>query len=237
MTSRRPTPRVAVVAGATGLVGSELLRRLQRASAYGRIVALTRRPLGLGGRIVEVPAQFDALADALDSAVPAAASVDAFCCLGTTLRKAGSQAAFRHVDFDCVVAFGRWAARRRARRLVVISALGADAGSRVFYNRIKGEAEDALRALAGQSVVLLRPSLLDGRRSEWRVGEFLALALTRPWRRLMPTAVRPVAVADVAQSMLDAALQDEAPAIVASAAMHGAAQRADARAAQASPMP
>jgi uncharacterized protein YbjT (DUF2867 family) len=224
----QPLRHIAVVAGASGLVGRELLLRLQRAQLYGRIVALTRRPLDAGAAMVEVPARFDALDETLAPLTPADAAVDAYCCLGTTMRAAGSEAAFRQVDFDYVVAFGRWAAARHVRRFVAVSALGADASSRVFYNRVKGETEIALRRLLGASLIALRPGLLDGVRGEWRPGEGIALAVSRPLRRLIPAALRPVQVADVAQSMIDAALASEPQGVIESAAMHGAAARADA---------
>ena len=227
MTTRRRQRRTAVVAGASGLVGRELLGRLLHEPVYDRIVALTRRPLHTGERVIEVPAQFDALDRVFGPAVPTDATIDAYCCLGTTLRAAGSEAAFRQVDFDYVVAFGRWAVDHAVRRMLVITALGADANSPVFYNRVKGEVEFALRALAGPSLTLLRPSLLDGARPQWRTGEFLALAVSRPLRALLPSRVRPVRIADVAQSMIDAAQRAEALPVIESAAMHGAAKRAD----------
>ena len=229
MTALRSPKRTAVVAGASGLIGRELLTRLLREPVYENVVALTRRPLNAGDRIVEVPAHFDKLGRLLAPVVPADATVDAFCCLGTTIRTAGSEAAFRQVDFDYVVAFGRWAAQHPARRLVVVTALGADAESRVFYNRVKGQVEIALRELAGPVLTIVRPSLLDGPRPEWRFGEFLALAVARPLRGLLPARVRPVRAEDVAQSMIDAAQRADAPASIESADMHGAAARADAR--------
>jgi len=129
-------------------------------------------------RLIEAPARFDALDDLL-APLLRHPTVDAYCCLGTTIRAAGSQQAFRRVDHDLVLAFARWAAGVPVSRLVVVSALGADAKSRVFYNCVKGETEDALRAVAGSSLVLLRPSLLDGPRTERRWGESLALTMTR----------------------------------------------------------
>lgn len=222
----RTTERTAVVAGASGLVGRELVDRLARTPAYGRVIALTRRPLGLQDpRLVEAPARFDALDDVLAPLLPRS-TVDAFCCLGTTIRSAGSQQAFRRVDHDLVLAFARWAASVPVSRLVVVSALGADAKSRAFYNRVKGETEDDLRAVAGSSLVLLRPSLLDGPRSERRWGESLALAMTRPVRTWLPASLRPVAVEDVAQSMIAAALADKPTAVLESAALQGAARHA-----------
>lgn len=221
--------RDAVVAGATGAIGSELVRRLLASNAYARIVALTRRPLTEDDpRLLAVPAQFDALDRALTSALIDGASFDAFCCLGTTIRTAGSRAAFREVDHDYVLAFARWALHCEVRRLVVVSALGADAASSVFYNRVKGETETALRALgfARGALVIVRPSLLDGQRAELRIGERLALALTRPVRALIPARVRPIRVEDVAQTMLDVALARTAPDIVESESMQGAASAA-----------
>jgi uncharacterized protein YbjT (DUF2867 family) len=217
--------RIAVVAGASGLVGRALGRRLLQTPAYRSVVALTRRPIGNLPRLVEVPARFDALETVLTPATGTAV-VDAYCCLGTTMRAAGSEAEFRRVDHDYVLAFARWAMQRRARRLVVVSAIGAAAGSGVLYNRVKGETEDALRALCGNALVVLRPSLLDGPRAERRPGEALALALTRPVRFLLPNFIRPVNVEDVAQSMIDAALAPDAVPIISSASMHGAAHRA-----------
>ena len=109
--------------------------------------------------------------------------------------------------------------------MIVVSALGASAGSATFYNRVKGEMEDALHAL-GLPVVVLRPSLLAGRRDEFRLGERVALAVTAPLRRLIPANLRPVQAADVAASMLQAACADHAPSpMIESARMHGAAGR------------
>ena len=222
----RTTGRTAVVAGASGLVGRELVARLTRTPAYGRVIALTRRALQLEHpRLVEAPARFDALDGVLAPLLPRS-TVDAYCCLGTTIRSAGSQQAFRHVDHDLVLAFARWAASVPVSRLVVVSALGADAKSRVFYNRVKGQTENDLRAVAGSSLVLLRPGLLDGPRTERRWGESLALAMTRPVRTWLPASLRPVAVEDVAQSMIAAALAETVPAVLESAALQGAARRA-----------
>ena len=217
--------RAAVVAGASGLVGRELVARLLREPGYRRVVALSRRPLSLADAKLEVvDAAYDRLAAVLHGVTPADRLLDVFCCLGTTIRAAGSAAAFRCVDHDYVLALGRWSRTAGAHRMVVISALGADAGSRVFYNRVKGETERDLAALGLASLVIVRPSLLAGERAEFRVGERLALMATRPLRALLPARVRPIAAADVAQAMVNAALSESAPAVVDSAAMQGAAR-------------
>jgi uncharacterized protein YbjT (DUF2867 family) len=223
MTSRARR-RNAVIAGATGLVGAELLARVLREATYARFIALARRSLPPADRLDVVEADFDRLDHVLRGASAGAGSVDVFCCLGTTIARAGSQEAFRRVDHDYVLALGRWAAGVGARRMIAVSALGADPASRVFYNRVKGETERDLEALGLASLVIVRPSLLDGARGEFRLGERIALAASRPFRRLLPAAARPIAAADVAAAMLAAALIDDPPQVLTSAAMQGAAR-------------
>jgi len=216
--------RTAVIAGATGLVGGCVLAQLIASRAYQRLILPTRRAPTLNDPRIELrSARFDALEDVLSDAHGPA--LDLYCCLGTTIRKAGSQAAFRAVDFDAVLALARWARRARARRFLLVSAMGADARSRVFYNCVKGEAEDAVRREGPDSIVILRPGLLDGERAEVRLAERIGLALTRPIRALLPASLRPVRAEDVAAAMIDAARAERPPAVIASAAMHGAASR------------
>jgi uncharacterized protein YbjT (DUF2867 family) len=220
----RSRSRVAVVAGATGLIGRELVGRLLREPCYRRIAALARSPLPIADeRLDVIEAAFDRLPQVLRKVECADAHIDVFCCLGTTIGAAGTRPAFRRVDHDYVLALGRWALAAGAHRMVVVSALGADPGSRVFYSRVKGETERDLAALGLRSLVMMRPSLLAGERVEFRLGERLALFVTRPLRKLVPARVRPVAAADVAQAMVDAALADAPPPIIESAAMQGAA--------------
>jgi uncharacterized protein YbjT (DUF2867 family) len=168
--------RTALLLGATGLVGGHCLDALVASDAYARVTVLARRATGrahpkLDERVVD----FARLADAAD-----AFDVDeVFCCLGTTLAAAGSREAFRAVDHDLVVEAGRLAAAAGARTFLLVSATGAGAGSRVFYSRVKGEAEDALRALPLPALVLLRPSLLLGARAERRTAERVGQAVMR----------------------------------------------------------
>lgn len=130
---------------------------------------------------------------------------EAYCCLGTTIAVAGSQAAFRAVDFDAVLAFAQAAQACGVQRFAVVSALGADAGSRSFYNRVKGDMEQALRALAFPTLVIARPSLLAGNRGALeqptRWGERLALAISAPLAPLIPLAWRPIQAHRVALAM------------------------------------
>jgi len=217
--------RTAVLAGPTGLVGSRLLDVLLREPRYGRVVALSRRPLAPDPKLEVIDADYDRLDHVLRGVARVERPFDVFCCLGTTIGRAGSKEAFRRVDHDYALALGRWARSAGAHRMIVISAAGADAASRVFYSRVKGETERDLTALGLASLVIVRPSLLSGRRDEFRLGERLALIATRPLRALIPAAVRPIAAADVARAMVDAALAGDAPAVIDSATMQGAGRR------------
>ena len=169
-----PTPAGAASAlllGATGLVGGQVLDLLLNDPAYGRVVVLGRRPVDR-----QHPKLHQQVADLgrLDEHAPLFAVHDVFCCLGTTIRAAGSREAFRRVDHDYPLAAARLASARGARRFLLVTALGADPGSRVFYNRVKGEVERAVAALPFAGVLLARPSLLLGERSGRRPAEALA---------------------------------------------------------------
>lgn len=196
------TGRAALVLGATGLVGGHVLELLLADSRYARVVAAVRRPTGrTHARLDERVVDFERLAEAAD----AFRVDDVFCCLGTTIRAAGSQAAFRRVDHDYVVAAARLAADAGARQFLLVTAMGADAGSRIFYNRVKGEVEAAVRALPFRRVVLARPSLLLGDRGERRVGEEVGKAVMGALAPLMVGPLRKyraIAGRDVARAMV-----------------------------------
>jgi uncharacterized protein YbjT (DUF2867 family) len=192
-----------LLAGATGLIGRELLRELTarstREGGRGRVHALMRRPVDLPPGAMAHVVDFAAL-----PVLPKARA--AYCALGTTIAQAGSQAAFRAVDHDAVLAFARAAKAAGVTHFAVVSALGADARSRTFYNRVKGEMEADLRGLGFETLVIARPSLLAGDRASlgqpMRLAERLALALTTPIARLIPVALRPIKAATVAHGML-----------------------------------
>ena len=201
--------RSALVAGATGLVGCQVVRRLLDDPAYARVCVISRRPLELAH-----PRLTTIISDLADpAALGSALSVDdVFCCLGTTLRKAGSRAAFADVDERMVVALARAARAAGAQQFLVISAVGASEHAMAFYSRVKGRMEAAVSALGFAAVHILRPSLLLGERSELRRGEALAqraapllAKLTRgPLQRY-----RPVTADEVAEAMLRIALRGE----------------------------
>jgi uncharacterized protein YbjT (DUF2867 family) len=166
--------RVALVAGASGMVGRELLRVLAEASDYRRVVAISRRPLSFEApRLVNRIIRFENM----DSDLRGLVCDDAYCCLGTTMRAAGSAQAFRAVDHDLVLQFARFAQAAGAKTLVCVSAAGAMPESRNFYLQVKGETELALGALRFRALHLMQPSLLLGARSEWRATEALARTL------------------------------------------------------------
>ena len=168
------TGRVALVAGANGMVGGELLRALTTAGAYRRVIALTRRPLPfeaqrLVNRIIRI--------ENIEAELRGVNCDDAFCCLGTTLRSAGSPQAFRAVDHDLVLHYARFARAGGAQTLVCVSAAGASPESRNFYLRVKGETELGLEALRFRSLHMMQPSLLLGPRAQWRTAEALGRVL------------------------------------------------------------
>lgn len=168
------TPQRILIAGATGLTGEHLLDRLLDEPTVECVLAPTRRPLAEHPRLHNPVGELAALLPRLEGPVDTA-----FCCLGTTIKQAGSQEAFRAVDHDLVLAFAERARALCARHLLVISAIGADAQSSVFYNRVKGETEAALLAQDWPQLTLARPSMLLGARQEFRLGERLAAPLSR----------------------------------------------------------
>ena len=197
-----------LLAGGTGLIGRELAVCVLQDAAAPRLVHVVRRkPKAADKRARWLLADFAALPRLPKAQVAA-------CCLGTTIKQAGSQQAFRAVDFDAVLAFARAAQAAGVTRFGVISALGADARSAVFYNRVKGECEAALCALGFTSLVIARPSLLLGDRAALgqppRSGERLAAWASAGIGWLMPKRLRPIEAHDVARGLWRALQQAEA---------------------------
>lgn len=207
--ARRPAPRSAWLVGATGLVGHELLPLLLESGDYARVHVLLRRAapgLPAHPKLATHIVDFDALPHDLP------AVDDVYIALGTTIKVAGSQAAFRAVDFDAVVNTARAAQAAGAKRIAIVSALGADAKSAVFYNRVKGEMQDAVAALGYATVLFAQPSLLIGDRAALgqptRAGEVWATRLLSPVMGLVPASVRPIEARKVARSLLRTTLED-----------------------------
>jgi uncharacterized protein YbjT (DUF2867 family) len=199
-------PRRALVAGGSGLVGGELLTLLANDIRYGHVTSLGRRKLDRRDNVESRVVSFDNLDK---TELPSAD--DAFCCLGTTRRAAGSDEAFRDVDLHYVLAYARAARRAGAMRFLLVSALGANAQSRFLYTRVKGEAEAAVSALGYEVVGIVQPSFLTGRRAQSRLGETAALLLGRVVSPLMAGPLhrfRPVKASAVAAALISMALND-----------------------------
>jgi len=194
--------RTALLAGATGLVGGECLKQLLARDEYAGVIVVTRRKLGAGFRhakLTQVVTDFSDLAKVRDRL----RADHVFCALGTTIRKAGSQERFRQVDQVYPLQLARLTLAAGARHFSIVSALGADSRSRTFYSRVKGEVEDALRAMGWPSLCLLRPSVIAGDRAESRPLERIAEHLLR----FAPAAWKSVAAADIAAAMIATALR------------------------------
>ena len=162
------TEPIALVAGASGMVGTELVRVLAASGDYRRVVALSRRPLSIEApRLANRILKFENL----ESDLRGVTCDEAYCCLGSTIRQARTQQAFRAVDHDLILRFARFAQAAGAKTLVVISSAGASADSRNFYLRVKGETELALEALRFRSLHLMQPALILGSRKQWRITE------------------------------------------------------------------
>lgn len=191
-----------LLAGATGLIGQTALALSLASPRVTRVIAPTRRPLPAHPKLVNPVVDFDALPDDADGW-----QVDAVACaLGTTIRDAGSRAAFHRVDHDYPLAVARLARAHGARAFALVSALGADPASRVFYSRTKGELEQALANLGFDSLTLLRPGLLGGDRTQHRAGERWAQRIFGALGPVLPRRYRVVPPERVAAALLEAAL-------------------------------
>jgi uncharacterized protein YbjT (DUF2867 family) len=192
----------AVLVGSTGLIGKALQSKL--AAKYDKLWAISRKPMG------ELPTNTENIVLDFDSdwqklSLP---GCDAFfCALGTTIKAAGSQAAFRKVDFDYVVNSAKAARRAGATKMAVVSALGASSNSSVFYNQTKGDMEETLKSLGFSQLLIVRPSFLSGNREVLgqasRPGEAIALAFTSVLNPLIPKKYRSISADAVASCMVE----------------------------------
>ncbi|MCB2379931.1 NAD(P)H-binding protein [Hymenobacter sp. BT635] len=200
--------KTALIAGASGLIGSQLLPLLLASDRYAKVIAVGRRPLPmvhpkLEQRVLDL--------DQLEQHRMALIADDVFCCLGTTMRQAGSKEAFYKVDYLYVVKLAAVTATNFAAQFIVVSAMGADAGSRIYYNHVKGEMEEAVRQTQFRAIHIFRPSLLLGDRSEKRTGEQIGAVLLQVLNPLLIGPLRKyraVQASSVARAMLRAAEDD-----------------------------
>lgn len=194
------TPQHILLAGATGLTGEHLLDRLLNEPTVSRVLAPTRRPLAEHPHLENPVGNLAELLPQLDGQVDIA-----YCCLGTTIKQAGSQEAFRQVDHDLIVAYAQRARALGARHLLVISAIDADPASSIFYNRVKGETEQALRAQGWPQLTIARPSVLIGTRTQTRIAEKIA----GPLSKLIPGKYHGIEACQLARALWRLALEEQ----------------------------
>ena len=200
--------RIALVAGATGLIGSRLLPQLLADKRYAQVKVLSRRALSLHHERLQV-----LITDYRDLGAlgPALAADDVYCCLGTTMRAAGSKQAFERVDYHMVVDLAQAARAAGAQRLLVISSVGTSSKALAYYSRVKARMEQAVSQISFAATHILRPSLLLGTRQEHRPGEAFAQKAAPLLRVLLhgPLArYRPVEATAVARTMIELAFSD-----------------------------
>lgn len=199
--------KTATIIGATGLIGSHLLQQLQVSDAFNTIKVIGRRTAGYKNpKTEELVIDFEDEA-AFKGAIKGSDVV--FCAVGTTNKKvSGNKTAYRKVDFDIPVNAARFAAETGCNTFAVVSAVGANSNSNNYYTRLKGEMEIAVQQQNIPTLLILRPSLLLGKRNETRIAESLGKWIMKPLSFLIPASMKPIEAADVAKAMIHAANSD-----------------------------
>jgi len=197
--------KTALVAGSTGLIGSQLLALLLEDPAYTSVKALSRKPLGMDHpKLQNIVLDLSKLNEHFDQLK----ADDVFCCLGTTIKQAGSKEAFRKVDYEYPVELAKISKNQGATQYLIVTALGADKNSGVFYNQVKGEVEETIEQIGFQSYHIFRPSLLLGPRTEARSGEDAAKIFFKIFGFLVPLKYKAIESIKVARSMIHFAKQN-----------------------------
>lgn len=190
--------RIALVAGSTGLIGGQLLELLLADNMYSKVIALSRKPISLSHpRLENIIVKADELKNHHDLKAN-----DVFCCLGTTIRQAKTKEAFRKIDFDYPLELANLVKTNGANQFLLVSALGANKDSSIFYNQVKGQAEDAISKVGFKSFHILRPSLLIGPRKEPRAGEDAAKLFYKIFGFLIPAKFKGIESIKVARAMI-----------------------------------
>lgn len=197
--------KTALLAGSTGLIGNQLLRLLLEAPQYDKVIALTRREITAHPKLVQVKVELENIAEKVGSLV----ADDIFCCLGTTMEKAGSKEEFYKVDFEYPHLLAKATHLNGARQYMLTSSLGANKKSSFYYNKVKGEIEEAVCAIGFETVHIFRPSLLLGPRSEKRSGEVAAKLFYKVFGFLIPGKYKAIESAKVAAAMIYFASQNK----------------------------
>jgi uncharacterized protein YbjT (DUF2867 family) len=191
--------RTAILAGATGLIGSHVLQLLLKDPAYDQVIALTRKPLLWDDpKLKDTVVDFENLKDAAD----VLKGDDVYCCLGTTMKQAGSKEAFRKVDFEYPVSLAKSTKAQGARQFLLVTALGSDKNSSIFYNRVKGEVQEAIQTTGFEAYHIFQPSMLLGPRTDTRAGENIGQAVMKTLDFLIPKKYKAIEFAKVARAMV-----------------------------------
>lgn len=197
--------KTALVAGSTGLIGQQLLQLLIESPLYEKIIAITRQDLTPHPKLEQVKMEFGNITEKSG----ALKADDVFCCLGTTMAKAGSKEKFRQVDFYYPYLLAKTAHAAGAKKFLIVTALGANKSSKIFYNEVKGEVEEAVSAVGFEALHILRPSLLIGPRSEKRSSEDAAKLFYKIFGFVIPQKYNAISSIKVARAMLHFASQDK----------------------------
>ncbi|MBJ7429582.1 MAG: oxidoreductase, partial [Bacteroidia bacterium] len=198
--------KTAIIVGASGLIGNQLVQNLIDNPALGKVLVLVRNELQIQSpKLIQLRVNFNQLSNLELPFTP----TDAFCCLGTTIRTAGSQEAFKMVDYEYCVSFAQLVKTKGTNNFYLISSLGANANSKVFYNKVKGEVEAAIQTINFESYFIFRPSILLGNRKEFRLGEKIMKLIFAPISKVLFGSLKKYAAIEsktVALAMLNAAL-------------------------------
>ncbi len=197
--------KTALIAGGTGLIGGQLLELLIASNQYDKVVAITRKALPAHLKLVQVQMPLDKIPELHETFK----ADDIFCCLGTTIGKAGSKEKFRQVDFEYPLMLARNSLALGAKQYLIVSALGAAKDSSIFYNQVKGEVEEAISSVGFQTLHIFRPSLLIGPRTEARTGEEAAKVFYKIFDFLIPKKYKATESIKVAKAMVHFASQEQ----------------------------
>ncbi len=225
--------KIAIISGTSGLVGMQLLHQLMKSAQYDFILSVGRRKLALKhAKLIQIDGDLFKIStwdwqgkiraeslggeynSLLEGILEKKAEIHAFSSIGTTIKVAGSKEKFYAVDHDLVIGFAAWAKKLGASKFLYVSAMGADATSSIFYNKVKGETEEDLKAFQFDYLGLFRPSLLLGNRHEFRFGEQVATVFMKPlvWLKVAKN-LRPIYDYQVAKAMVKTALSSHSSSV------------------------
>ena len=198
--------RTAIIAGATGLIGKQVLELLIADGSYDKIIAITRKPLSSSaGKLQNLVIDFGNLSSHADQLK----GDDVYCCLGTTIKQAGSKEVFRKVDLQYPVSLAKLTNTLGAKQFLLITALGSDKNSSIFYNKVKGEVEEAIGNIPFESYHIFQPSMLIGLRTDERAGEEIGQRVMKVLDFAIPLKYKAIESGKVARAMVKIALQNQ----------------------------